>query len=197
MRLDVPAGEEPNLSSLDDLELARRVANDRASFGILYDRNVKQVYGFCFRRLSSREGAEDATSQTFVKLLAALQKPPRQLGSVRAWIFTIAYHVMIDNFRTSRPTEQIDSITERTEWGSSPETIALERESGDELRRMVERLPILQRDLVYLRLAGLGDREVAHVLGKSYGAIRIGQHRALKQLRTMYEQDALRAEKVE
>ena len=72
-----------SLTDPDDLTLANQVATDRASFGILYERYVDRIYAFCYRRLQSREAAEDATSQTFVKLLIALQKPNRRQGSVK------------------------------------------------------------------------------------------------------------------
>ena len=172
----------------DDLDLARRVASDRASFGILYDRYVHRIYGYCYRRLGNREAAEDATSQTFLKLLAALQKPPRKAGSIRSWIFTIAYHVMIDDFRTARPTSPLNDADDLFAPTPGPDAIAVERETGRELHRLVARLPGEQSDLVYLRLAGLTDQEIAQVLGKSFGAVRIGQHRAIKRLRTMYAQ---------
>ncbi|MDQ2683834.1 MAG: RNA polymerase sigma factor, partial [Chloroflexota bacterium] len=175
----------------DDLTLARRVATDRAALGALYDRYVNRIYGFCLRRLGDRDAAEDATSRTFLKALAALQAKPVRSGSFKAWIFTIAYHVMIDDHRAARPTAPLMDASEVPESGSGPEDLAVAGESGRELHRLVALLSPDQRDVIHLRLADLTDREIGAVLGKRPGAIRTIQHRAVKRLRELTDERGL------
>lgn len=169
----------------DDLTLVSRAATDREAFALLYERYSDRIYAFCYRRLGSREAAEDATSQTFVKLLTALQKPNRRTGSVRSWIFTIAWHVMIDGFRTSHPHADLSIVPETADPAVSPIDQVLAIETATDLDALIRQLPGDGPTIVHLRLAGLTDREIAAVLGKSHGAIRTAQHRAFIRLREL------------
>jgi RNA polymerase sigma-70 factor (ECF subfamily) len=72
----------------EDRALAERAASDRESFGILYDRYVRRIYGFCYRRLQTHEAAEDATSQTFLRALTALSQGSNSSGSFKSWLIT-------------------------------------------------------------------------------------------------------------
>lgn len=175
-------------SETDDLTLAQRTKSDRAAFGILYDRYVDRIYGFCLSRLRDREAAEDATSQTFLKALAALQTTPARGGSIKSWLFTIAYRVMIDTHRTTPATALLIEASDHPDSDAGPETLAIASITGRELRDLVTMLSPEQQDVIHLRLAGLTDQEIATVLGKRHGAIRSIQHRAVNQLRALYQQ---------
>lgn len=172
-------------ASEDDAALALRARADRAAFGILYDRYVDRIYGYCYWRLQTHAGAEDATSQTFLKALAALASYRPETASFRAWLFTIASRVVIDTYRARRPTTGLDDAAEVRSAESGPEQLALAAETRREVTALLAHLPDEQSHLVQLRLAGLTDREIAAVLGKSHGAVRVAQHRALKRLREL------------
>jgi len=64
------------------------------------------VYRYCYRSLGSQEAAEDATSQIFTQALAALHR--YKSGSFRAWLFTIAHNVVVDEARRRRPASSLD-----------------------------------------------------------------------------------------
>lgn len=171
-------------ASEDDAALAVRALVDRAAFGTLYDRYVDRVYGYCHRRLQTPAAAQDATSQTFLKALAALASYRAEAGGFRAWLFTIASRVVIDAYRSGgRATTSLDDAVELRSPGTGPEELALVAETRREVSALVGRLPDEQAHIVQLRLAGLTDREIAAVLGKSHGAVRVAQHRAIQRLR--------------
>jgi RNA polymerase sigma-70 factor (ECF subfamily) len=169
----------------DDAAWAMRARSDRAAFGVLYDRYVDRIYAYCRRRLQTQEAAEDATSQTFLKALGAIARYQPGAGTFRAWIFTIANRVVIDSYRREKPATPLDGIGEVQDPESGPERVAIDREASRELYALVDRLPDEQANLIQLRLAGLTDREIAEVLGRSYGAIRVAQHRAIKRLQEL------------
>ena len=169
----------------DDAAWALRARSDRAAFGVLYDRYVDRIYSYCRRRLQTQEAAEDATSQTFLKALAAIPRYRPEAGSFRAWLFTIASRVVIDSFRRGKPVAPLEGAAEVRDPEPGPEHQAIEREASRELYALVDRLPDEQANLIQLRLAGLTDREIAEVLGRSYGAIRVAQHRAIKRLQEL------------
>ena len=172
-------------ASEDDAELALRARADRAAFGILYDRYVDRVYGYCYRRLQTPAGAEDATSQTFLKALSAIGSYRAETASFRAWLFTIVSRVVIDAYRSRRPPTGLDDAGEIRSAEAGPEGLALAAEARREVTARLRRLPDEQAHLVQLRLAGLTDREIAGVLAKSHVAVRVAQHRALKRLREL------------
>jgi RNA polymerase sigma-70 factor (ECF subfamily) len=169
-------------SAPNDEALVERARHDPAAFAMLYQTYVRPVHAFCYRRLGTREAAEDATSQVFVNALAHLGE--FESGSFRAWLFTIARHVVIDALRKplSAVLVNADGVVDGAQ---RPEEAALVAESDRRVRRMLDQLTSEQRDIVLLRLAGLNGAEIAQVLGRSHGSVRAAQFRAYQRLRTI------------
>jgi len=153
---------------LDDAALVARAQRDPAAFALLYDRYVEPVYRFCLRRLGDRELAEDATSTIFTKALAGLPRYREQ--SFRSWLFTIAYHVVTDQFRAPR-SDTLDEVVEIPDTHQGPEDEVLALETARELRAALNTLTADQQRVVELRLAGLTGNEIAAALGRSRAAI--------------------------
>jgi RNA polymerase sigma-70 factor, ECF subfamily len=179
-------------SDAGEAALIERAKHDPEAFGLLYDRYVEAVYAFCLRRLDAREAAEDATSQVFTNVLAALPRYREREGAFRAWLFTVAYRVVADRFRDQqrRPTAPLDHAAELADPAPSPEESALAADASDTLARLLGRLTADQRRIVELRLAGLNGDEIARLLGKSRNAVDVAQHRALVRLRALLEREA-------
>lgn len=174
----------PVAAVLTDTELVRLAQADRQAFGLLYDRYVERVYRYCYRRLSSREAAEDATSQVFIRAMTAIGSH-RDGTSFPAWLFTIAERVVIDVWRRQRPQVSIDDVPERTDRDPTPEEAVLVAEDRAELRSLLHHLPDDQRRAIELRLADLTGPEVAHVMGRPPGAVKMLQFRAITTLRRL------------
>lgn len=169
---------------LTDAELVRLARTDRAAFGELYDRYVGRVYGYCHRRLRSREAAEDATSQVFIRALSALDTH-RDGTSFAAWLFTIAERTVIDAWRRQRPQVDVDAVPERADLGPTPEDAAIDAEARAAVHDLLRQLPDDQRRAIELRLADLTGPEVAHVMGRPPGAVKMLQFRAITTLRRL------------
>lgn len=183
--VDVDFDDEPvghGFDAIDDQTLALRAAREPAAFAPLYQRYVRPIYGYCYQRLGSRELAEDATSQTFAKALAAL--PRYRNDAFRAWLFTIAHHTVADVYRR-RPTASLEAAAAVPDPYPSPEEQALRADADRGVQRLIALLTPEQRDVVELRLAGLGGAEIAAVLGRRQGAIRGTEFRAYKRLRAV------------
>jgi RNA polymerase sigma-70 factor (ECF subfamily) len=170
----------------DDQSLAARAKSDREAFGLLYDRYLNRVYGYCRRRLPTAEGAEDATSLVFMRALTAIARYRTDGASFAAWLFTIAHNIVIDQSKQAARGKRFEWSPE-VDVSRGPEESAVAAEAAAELHAMLKNLPPDQADVVHLRLAGLNDKEIAVVLGRSHGAIRIAQHRAIKRLRSLYD----------
>jgi RNA polymerase sigma-70 factor (ECF subfamily) len=167
----------------DDDELAARAPHDPPAFEALYLRYVDPVHRYCYRRLGTREAAEDATSAVFLKAFTSL--PSYRAGSFRSWLFAIAFHVITDRLRAARPEAPLDVAAAVVDHEPSPEELALAAESRRSAAALLAQLPTNQRDVVELRLAGLTGREVALALGRSLPAVKIAQVRAYARLRDL------------
>jgi RNA polymerase sigma-70 factor, ECF subfamily len=155
----------------------------REAFGVLYDRHHVRVYGYCYRCLGGREAAQDATSETFRKALAAL--PGYRAKAFRSWLFAIAHNVIADDLRARRLDVPLDSAVGVHDAAPTPEEIAVATADVDSVVALLPRLSADQRDAVALRLAGLSPAEIGEALGKSRAAIDMTLHRALIRLREL------------
>ncbi len=172
----------PGNAEEPDANLVRRALQDREAFAALYLRYVHELNRFCLVRLQDEDAARDATQQIFVQALAGLARY-RETGQFRAWLYTIARHVLANQTRHQHATSTLDSVLEMVDPGLSPEeatTATLERHA---LLAAVRCLPEDQRTAVELRLGGLSGPEVAAVMGRSHEAIKKLQLRALERLR--------------
>ncbi|MCO5221401.1 MAG: sigma-70 family RNA polymerase sigma factor [Thermomicrobiales bacterium] len=169
-----------NEANLADQTLVERAQQDPAAFEPFYDRYLDPIYAYCYRRLGTRELAEDATSQVFVQAMAAL--PRFRAHSFRAWLYTIAHNVVMDVHRAKSPLPLIED--------AEIEALAVDgeldwRASELDVRRLLAQLTDDQRDVVELRLSGMTGPEIAEILGRSPGAVRALQFRAYQHLRAL------------
>jgi RNA polymerase sigma-70 factor (ECF subfamily) len=171
-----------------------RIALDEPTLAGLYQRFAPVLFAYLYRRTSSREDAEDLLLEAF---LAALEYTGFALLSAKeqeGWLWSVARNKMIDHYRRAarRPGMQLelvlDDLYERDEY--APEHVTLRREEYARLRTRIEQLPELQREVLRLRFANdLHCAEIASVLHKSEGAIRMVLSRTLKLLRTIYAKE--------
>ena len=170
-----------------DLADVRAAQRDRAAFGALYRRYVDRVYGYCFYLLGDHHDAEDVTERTFVAALAAIDGFRDEGATFRAWLFRIAHNQLANALR-SRHRQQAASLEVVAEprAHADPAGLLSLAEEARGLRRALDELPEDRRQVVVLRFVdGLSAREIGAVLGRSEGAVRVLQHRALRQLAEM------------
>jgi RNA polymerase sigma-70 factor (ECF subfamily) len=175
-RHDVPASDET------DAVLVARAQVDKAAFESLYLRYIEEIARFCYVRLRDEDAARDATQQIFVRAFTGLARY-RETGHFRAWLYTIARHVLIDGESSRRHTLTLDAASDIVDPGPSPEDASAAALDRRALWDAVRRLPEDQRMAVELRLAGLTGREIAAAMGRSHDAAKHLQLRAVEKLR--------------
>jgi RNA polymerase sigma-70 factor (ECF subfamily) len=173
------------------VEAARR---DPAQFDALYRKYLPQVYAYALYELGDHHAAEDATERTFLRALAALPRFREQArpeddpeaSTFRVWLFRIARNV-VANERRSRRRRPADSLDVALGAGLSiPDAADLEaqavtRDQAAEALRALQSLPDDRRRALMLRFVHeMSTSEIAAVLGKSEGAVRVLIHRALR-----------------
>ncbi len=183
------------MSQLIDQYQLYRVRNkrDAEAFADLYDRYVTPIYRFVYLKLPSRESAEDVTSETFLRFWNAILQGT-EIRNVRAFLYQIARNLVVDHYRNAEVSQSLDVVTNDTEFTSSDtEGYISDRgrdqrliEARADLRIVLERIERLKedyRDVLTLRLIDeLGFADIATVLDKKPGHVRVIYHRALKAL---------------
>jgi RNA polymerase sigma-70 factor (ECF subfamily) len=168
-------GPEPDAAERLAVEAAQR---DPRRFDELYEANFERVYAYVARRVRDRDDARDVTADVFHRALKHLGRFEWRGVPFAAWLLRIAAHVIVD--RAERGARTLDV--------PPPEPVpAVELEDAErraELFRHVDALPPDQRRVIVLRFAeGLPIRAIATDLGRSEGAVKQLQFRALVTLR--------------
>ncbi len=170
-----------------DAELVAAARLDRQAFAPLYERYRDDLLRYCYYCLGNWEDAADATQQIFANAFAGLPRFIDHDNSFRPWLFRIAHNELCtrQQQRARRPQSQIDDAAEIVDRAPSPEDLAIAADDHQRLRLLLAQLPVDRRRVCELRFAGLKDREIAAILGKSEGAVRVAQSRAVSQLRVL------------
>ena len=142
---------------------------------------LRSIYWYCRSRLGDALAAEDATSTVFTRALAA--GPRYDDPSLRSWLFGIAHNVIANTWRATRPTAPLEAAAALPASEPPVEEAVLAGEDHARLLRALERLPPDQRQVVACRLAGLTGPEIAQLVGRSHGAVKMLQLRAFAALR--------------
>lgn len=194
--------EFPYMNSLFDRYLLFRLKtkHDQEAFARLYDRYVESIYRFVFLKLPSREMAEDVAAETFLKCWQYIQNQ-HTVGNIRALLYRIARNLVVDIYRKTNPNHALDvSVTFEPAVASSDiegEAVTGGIFSDNQQGRMLiearadialivkkmARLKEDYRDVLTLRLIDdLSFGDIAQILEKSPGNIRVIYHRAMKAL---------------
>lgn len=173
-------GVRPTDPDLADVRAAQR---DRAAFGALYRRYLDRVYGYAFYLLGDHHDAEDVTERTFLAALAAIDSFRDEGASFRAWLFRIAHNQLVNALRARGRHRSTSLDAEPAADDGDPAVLAGRAEEWRRVRRALDQLPDDRRQVIVLRFVdGLSAREIGAVLGRSPGAVRVLQHRALRQV---------------
>ena len=169
----------------DDAALVAAALSDRQAFRFLYERHFPQIYRYCYLKLASRELAEDATSEVFIKAMTRLASWHGH-GPFAGWLFRIAQNVVADTawkHRWARRGVPIEVAHGLVDSSTRPEDQVIAGSVIDAIRGALPSLPDNQRMLVELQIAGFSTQEIATMLGRSSGAVRMLRLRAFQQLR--------------
>jgi RNA polymerase sigma-70 factor, ECF subfamily len=175
----------------DDARLVKRAKKgDSEAFGQLHDRYADSIFRFLQARLDNRMDAEDLFGEVFLRAWHSLPRYQQQGYPFSAYLFRIARNLLVDHYRKSSRHEEVlqhnDSLLQAVQ--SSPDEKIMRKQEYQELNKKLAGMREDYRDVLVLRfISGLSPDETAAVMGRSSGAIRVLQHRALKAFREQAE----------
>ena len=159
------------------------------AFELIYERYAQPMFAYFYRHLRHRQDAEDLTALTFAEALRSSSRYAEQ-GAFEAWLWSIARHKLRDAQRRRHETIALDQVAPRlVDTAPLPETRALHAEHVELLQQLLDELPDDQRQVLRLRYFGDWNfKEIAELLDRSVGAVKMLVQRALATLRSRYPQ---------
>jgi len=164
----------------------------KREFVKLYDQYAPRIYRFVYLKVNSPQDSEDLTSEAFFKFWESLANKKEKIDNPRALLYKIATNLVTDFYRKKSRTE-IKVDPEKSDILSQiPDKTDLAKASNlgsdiNQVKKAISGLKNEHQDVIVLRyLDDLSHREIAQIIGKSEGTVRVLVHRALKDLKTKF-----------
>lgn len=161
------------------------VRGDSSAFGALYDHYQAIIYRFILIKVGRREEAEDITHQVFLSAWQKMASYKHRGFPFSSWLYQIARNQVIDHYRSNKNDVSLDA--------SDPESFAAavdhqadlgEKMQIEKVRIAIARLKPDYQDVIILRFVeDMSIKEASAALGKSEGAVKLAQHRAIRELK--------------
>lgn len=168
--------------------LITRALKEPSAFADLYDAYVGRIYTYVRLRVDDAATADDLVAQIFEQALVNLKHYQTERAPFIAWLFGIAHHVVSHHHRSQRRRHMfsLSAVLLLASAHPLPEEIVIENETQAELLLAFTKLREHERNLISLKfVAGLNNRQIAAITGKSEGSIGITLFRAMKKLRNI------------
>jgi RNA polymerase sigma-70 factor (ECF subfamily) len=189
-----------HLSRVSDDELVKRAqikplgdASGAEAIGELYDRYNEQVFRYVWARIYDRNSAEDLTGEVFVRMVANIPKYRPTSTPFLAWLYRIAHNLVIDYYRKEENKRELhlDQVDQLLVDTNNPADATEDKMFYNRLKNALLEINPTWQEVITLRfLMGMSLQEVAMTLGKSVGAVKVAQHRGLKELREVLQREA-------
>ncbi len=170
--------------------LQRARGGDSAAFEEIVRAHESTVYRLALRQLGSREDAEDAAQEVFLKAYTSL-KSFRGESKLSVWLYRITNNVCIDQLRRRRETVSLSAVNEDGEplemeipdERCDPEALTERKDLREQVGKALKRLPPEAREILLLReIGGQSYEEIAETLDLDIGTVKSRLFRARKRL---------------
>jgi RNA polymerase sigma-70 factor (ECF subfamily) len=159
---------------------------DEKHFGKLYELYFDKIYRFIYFRVNHKETAEDLAEEVFVKAWSKIKHVKAE--SFGGWLYQIAKNQIIDHYRKSKTTvdiSEVENILESDENVVESTNLIMEQITFLEL---LKQLTPEQQIIIKLKfIEDLDNAEIAELISKSEGSIRVVQHRAIQKLQQLLD----------
>jgi len=191
------ARETSETTNHDETELTklveRAVGGDFTAFGELYSIFLDRIYRYVFYQVRDKMTAEDLTEETFLKAWKGVKSYKGNGQSFSSWLFRIAHNCVIDYFRAKREDVVLEKQIIAND--SDPEQELEVKLMQQELLQAISHLAPQQKQVIILKfMEELDNSEIAKIMQKRQGTIRVTQMRALAALRRILSEEREKCE---
>ena len=184
------------LHEMTNEELALSYINgDNKAFDLLLSRNQEQLFSYIFFIVKDRALADDLFQETFIKVITKLNEGKYCTnGRFGAWLITVAHNTIMDFYRSSKndkylnniDTNEFDNAVSISLMDSCIENQYVNQQVLKDVKRMVDMLPALQREVVFMRFfQQLSFKEIAEITNVSINTALGRMRYAILNLRRM------------
>ncbi len=175
----------------DESQLVKRAKDmDEHALASLYSSYYPRIYSYAFLQLGDVQAAEDLASDVMLKMLESIDGYRFKGVPFSAWVFRIARNKLIDLYRRRKRNGMVNLWDPPGAIELAPETLAERALDRGQIQIALKYLTEVQRQVIVLKfIEGFDNATVAHTLGKSEGAVKSVQHRALRSLRRIFSQN--------
>jgi RNA polymerase sigma-70 factor, ECF subfamily len=168
----------------NERELVDRAQRDPDAFGVLYDRYFPQIYRFAYSRLRDQSLAEDVTSEVFFKALKNIKRYTYAGHPFSSWLYQIALNAVADHYRGQRGEVELEDAAPLQDGAPAVVDEVVRRDSSRRVWAAIDQLPRQQRAAMVLKFGeDLKIDQIARIMGKSSGAVKLLLHRGVERLR--------------
>lgn len=180
---DLQANKEQEREKIEQL-VQNVQKGDVQAFAKIYDHYVDKVYKYFYFK-ASQEEAFDLTENVFLKVWENIKQYQRKSGaSFAAWLFRIAHNLLIDHYRLDVIKVELDEQHPDQRIDTSPVFLTEQSLSRGSLKTAMSQLKESHREIVTFNyINGLSNEEIAQIMNKSEGSLRVLKFRALKELK--------------
>ena len=162
---------------------------DEAAIAVLYQTYHPKIYNYAFLHMGDVQAAEDLASDVMLKMLESIRKYSYRGLPFGAWVFRIARNRLIDTHRRRKRRGEVELSDTLASVLASPQALAERALDRGQLQLALRYLTDEQRQVIVLKfIEGFDNRSIGKVMGRSEGAIKSLQHRALGALRRILHQ---------
>jgi RNA polymerase sigma-70 factor (ECF subfamily) len=162
----------------------------REQFSNIYDQYIEKIYRFVYLKVDSREIAEDLTSRVFLKGWEAY-KSQKEILNPGAFLYRIASNMVIDHYREKGRTKIVsaENIPHVADPGADPHDMAILSSDVNIVKIAIQKLKKDYQDvIVWYYLDEMPIADMAKIMDKPEGTIRVMLHRGLKELKGIIQE---------
>ena len=172
------------MPDFEERELVERAKEDPDAFGALYDRYFPQIYRFAYSRVRDQSLAEDVTSEVFFKALRNIKRYTYAGHPFSSWLYQITLNVVADHYRGQHGEVELEEGASLPSGAPSVDDEVVRRDRSRRVWSAIDQLPRHQRAAMVLKFGeDKKIEEIAQIMGKSAGAVKLLLHRAVERLR--------------
>jgi RNA polymerase sigma-70 factor (ECF subfamily) len=161
---------------------------DAAAFTELYQAHLAAVFNYCLFRVGDRQLAEDLAADAFGLAWRARGRYRPDQAGFATWVLAIARNAVVDCQRRNGRHPMVALPMDLPDDAPLPDTAVEAADERARLKAMIATLPEADQDLIALKFgAGLPNRQIGELVGRSEGAVGVALHRLVRKLRASWE----------